>query len=45
MEVLFFLVPAALMLAGAAGVAFAMAVKNGQYDDLEADSVRFLQDD
>lgn len=45
MEVLFILVPAALTLSALAVVMFFLAVKNGQYDDLDADGVRFLQDD
>lgn len=45
MEVLFILVPAALCLAGLALTMFFLAVKDGQYDDLEADGMRFLQDD
>lgn len=45
MEVLFVLVPIALLLSGLALGGFFVAVKNGQYDDLDADGVRFLQDD
>ncbi len=45
MEVLFVLVPVALLLSGVALTAFFVAVKNGQYEDLDADGVRFLQDD
>jgi cbb3-type cytochrome oxidase maturation protein len=43
--VLFILIPAALAL-GALGLFFFFAaVKDGQFDDLDADAVRFLQDD
>lgn len=45
MEVLFILIPAALFLAGLAVGAFFLAVKGGQFEDLDADGVRFLQDD
>lgn len=45
MEILFILVPAALFLSSLGLTMFLLAVKNGQYEDLEADGVRFLQDD
>lgn len=45
MEVIFILVPVALFLSGLALSTFLVAVKNGQYDDLDADGVRFLQED
>lgn len=45
MEVLFILVPAALTLSGIGLFLFYLAVKGGQFDDLDADGVRFLQDD
>ncbi|MCA9781410.1 MAG: cbb3-type cytochrome oxidase assembly protein CcoS [Candidatus Eremiobacteraeota bacterium] len=45
MEVLYVLVPAALFLSALGISMFVLAVKNGQYEDLDADGVRFLQDD
>lgn len=45
MEVLFFLVPIALLLGSAFVLAFFMAVKSGQFEDLDADGLRFLADD
>jgi cbb3-type cytochrome oxidase maturation protein len=45
MEVLFILVPAALFLSALGITMFILAVKNGQFEDLDADGVRFLQDD
>jgi len=45
MEVLFILVPAALILSAVGISLFVLAVKSGQFDDLDADGVRFLQDD
>ncbi|MFA5504835.1 MAG: cbb3-type cytochrome oxidase assembly protein CcoS [Vulcanimicrobiota bacterium] len=44
MEVLYILVPAALFLSGLAVTMFVLAVKNGQFDDLDADAMRFLDD-
>lgn len=45
MNVLYILVPVALVLAGLGALAFRWAVNNGQYDDLESPSVRLLIDD
>lgn len=45
MEVLALLVPLALLLVGAALVAFRWAVDDGQFDDLVSPSVRVLDDD
>ncbi len=45
MEVLFILVPLALALSGVGLFLFVLAVKDGQFDDLDADSVRFLEED
>jgi cbb3-type cytochrome oxidase maturation protein len=45
MQVLYILVPAALLLSALGVTMFILAVKNGQFDDLDADGVRFLQDD
>jgi cbb3-type cytochrome oxidase maturation protein len=44
MEVLFILVPAALILSALGISMFVLSVKSGQYDDLDADGVRFLED-
>ena len=45
MSVIFILVPLAILLAGAALVAFALAARSGQFDDLETPAVRTLLDD
>ena len=45
MEVLFFLVPAAILMAAGFVFAFYLAVKDGQFDDLDADALRFLGED
>ncbi len=45
MGVLFILIPIALALAAVGLFFFFAAVKDGQFDDLDADAVRFLQDD
>jgi cbb3-type cytochrome oxidase maturation protein len=45
MEVIFIVLPLALVLAGAFLVAFLWAVKRGQYDDLDTPPVRVLFDD
>lgn len=45
MNVLFILVPVALMLAGLGAMAFRWAVKDGQFDDLDSPSFRMLIDD
>lgn len=45
MNVLFLLIPAALMLAGLGVVGFRWAVRAGQYDDPETPALRLLLDD
>ena len=45
MNVLYLLLPLALLLAGSAVAVFVWAVKNGQFDDLETPAVRILHDD
>ena len=45
MNVLFVLIPLALLLAGAGVAAFAWAVRSGQFDDVETPAIRMLLDD
>ena len=45
MIVLFLLVPLALVLAGAAVLAFRWAVRDGQFDDTDTPALRILLDD
>ena len=45
MEILYVLVPLALVLAGAGVLAFRWAVRDGQFDDLDSQPVRVLFDD
>jgi cbb3-type cytochrome oxidase maturation protein len=45
MEVIFIVLPLALLLAGVALGAFLWAVRRGQYDDLEAPPCRVLFED
>lgn len=45
MEVIFILLPAALIFAGLAVGVFAWAARSGQLDDLETPAVRILGDD
>lgn len=45
MEVLFIVVPLALVIAGAAVGAFVWATRRGQFDDLETPAMRMLTDD
>lgn len=45
MDVLYLLVPLALLFAGGALWAFIVSVKRGQFDDLETPAVRILFDD
>ena len=45
MNVLFVLVPLALLLAAAGIAGFAWAVRNGQFDDVETPAIRMLLDD
>lgn len=44
MEVVYLLVPLAVVLAGVIGWAFFWAVKSGQFDDLEGPAHRILMD-
>ena len=45
MNILFLLVPIALLLAGAFLAAFFWATKNNQYEDLEGPALQLLTDD
>lgn len=45
MNVLYFLVPLAILLAAAGVAAFMWAVRNGQFDDVETPAIRMLLDD
>ena len=45
MEIVFLLLPLALIFVSAAVVAFLWALKRGQFDDLETPSLRMLHDD
>ena len=45
MEILYLLVPVALLLAGVGVLAFRWAVRDGQFDDLDSPPVRILFDD
>lgn len=45
MNILYLLVPAALLLAGAGVLAFSWAVRNGQFDDTSTPAIRALLDD
>jgi cbb3-type cytochrome oxidase maturation protein len=45
MEVLIYLIPAALLLAGMGLVAFLWAVRSGQFEDLDGAANRVLFDD
>ena len=45
MNVLYVLVPLALLLAGAAVLAFRWAVRDGQFDDTDTPALRILLDD
>ncbi len=45
MEVLFIVVPLALVVVGAAVGAFVWATRRGQFDDLETPAMRILTDD
>ena len=42
---IFLILPLAFLVAGAAVVAFAMAAKRGQFDDLDTPPMRALHDD
>ena len=45
MNVLFFLVPLALLLAGVGVAAFFWAVRSGQFEDTETPALRILMDE
>lgn len=45
MSVLFVALPVAMLLGGAAVVAFVLATRRGQFDDLETPRWRMLMDD
>ncbi len=45
MSVLFIALPAAVILAGGALLAFVWAVRDGQFDDLETPAIRVAHDD
>ena len=45
MNVLYFLVPLALLMAGASVAAFFWAVRSGQFEDTETPAIRMLLDD
>ncbi|NBC18294.1 MAG: cbb3-type cytochrome oxidase assembly protein CcoS [Bacteroidetes bacterium] len=45
MNILFLLVPLAIVLAGLGAAAFWWAVRNGQFDDVETPAIRMLLDD
>lgn len=45
MDILYLLIPLAVVIMIVAGAAFMWAVKNGQYEDLEGPAHRILMDD
>jgi cbb3-type cytochrome oxidase maturation protein len=45
MSVLYLVLPLALVIVGAAVLAFVWSARSGQYDDLETPAVRVLHDD
>jgi cbb3-type cytochrome oxidase maturation protein len=45
MDVIYFLIPAMLIVGLIVVFTLVLAIRNGQYDDLEGDSQRFLMDD
>ncbi|HFD87838.1 MAG TPA: cbb3-type cytochrome oxidase assembly protein CcoS [Gammaproteobacteria bacterium] len=45
MEILYILIPLAVLLAAVAIIAFILSVKSGQYDDLDGAAHRILMDD
>lgn len=45
MNVLFLVIPLAILIAGGAVYAFFRAARGGQFDDLETPPVRMLMDD
>ena len=45
MSVIMIMIPAALILAGLAVLAFILAAKSGQFDDLDTPAIRAIFDD
>lgn len=45
MDVLMLLIPLALLMGASGLVAFLWALRSGQYEDLDGDAQRILQDD
>lgn len=45
MEILYLLIPMAVIMAGIAIAAFIISVRSGQYDDMEGPGHRILMDD
>jgi len=45
MSVLFLVLPLALIIVGAAVIAFIWATRRGQFDDLDTPAIRALHDD
>lgn len=45
MSVIMIMIPAALLLAGLAVLAFILAAKSGQFDDLDTPAIRAIFDD
>ncbi len=45
MDILYLLIPLAMLLAGAAVITFVWAVRGGQFDDLDTPAIRILFDD
>lgn len=45
MDVLYLLIPLAMLLAAAAVLTFVWAVRSGQFDDLDTPAIRVLFDD
>lgn len=45
MEILYLLIPIAVLMAAIAIVAFIISVRSGQYDDMEGPGHRILMDD
>ena len=45
MEVLYLLVPLSIVLAGVIALVFVLAIRSGQFEDLEGPAFRVLDDD
>lgn len=45
MKIIFLVLPIALVIVGAAVVAFVWAARRGQFDDLDTPAIRVLHDD